>query len=81
MCQALRAKLLAPRAGTRGQLKREVSGHMVWWLFWWLVMPLRWLGMRANRRRYGWGHHHHHGGFGGYGGYGGRCYGGRWRGW
>lgn len=50
---------------------------MLWWLFWWMFMPLRWLGMRASRRRYGWGRYHH-GGFGGRG-YGG--YGRRWHGW
>ena len=54
---------------------------MLWWLFWWLMMPLRRLmfgfmphmGCRHGERRY------HPGGYGGYGGYYGRGYGRGWR--
>ena len=57
---------------------------MLWWLFWWLLMPIRRLmfGFASHRGfRHGWGHRHHPGGYGGYGGYYGRGYGRRWRGY
>ncbi len=56
---------------------------MFWWIFWWLLMPLR--RLMFGFARYGGcrrgGHHYHPGGYGGYGGYYGRGYGRRWRGY
>ena len=56
---------------------------MLWWLFWWLLMPLRRLMFGFSRHagcQHGRGHYHP-GGYGGYGGYYGRGYGRGWRGY